>query len=60
MGAFSDRHRETYGVEPICAHLPIAPSTYYAWKGQTVDPMRPSACAQRDATLRPPECDGGK
>jgi transposase InsO family protein len=52
MGAFIDSHREAYGVEPICAHLPIAPSTYYAWKGQTVDPTRRSARAQRDATLR--------
>jgi putative transposase len=53
MGAFIDSHREAYGVEPICAQLPIAPSTYYAWKGQTVDPTRRSARAQRDATLGP-------
>jgi len=53
MGAFIESHRDAYGVEPICAHLPIAPSTYYAWKGQTVDPARRSARAQRDAALRP-------
>jgi putative transposase len=53
MGAFIDSHRKAYGVEPICAHLPIAPSTYYAWKSQTVDPTRRSARAQRDRTLRP-------
>jgi putative transposase len=29
MVAFIGAHRETYGVEPICAVLPIAPSTYY-------------------------------
>jgi putative transposase len=53
MGAFIDTHRDTYGVEPICAHLPIAPSTYYAWKAQTHDPTRRSARAQRDAALQP-------
>ena len=28
MTAFVDEHRAVYGVEPICAELPIAPSTY--------------------------------
>ena len=28
MVAFIDQHRDTYGVEPICAQLPIAPATY--------------------------------
>ena len=32
--AFIDAHREAYGVEPICAVLPIAPSTYYLQKVQ--------------------------
>src|SRR4030042_397502 len=27
---FIDARREEFGVEPICAQLPIAPSTYYA------------------------------
>jgi len=53
MGAFIDTHRAAYGVEPICAQVPIAPSTYYAWKAQVVDPSRRSARAQRDAALRP-------
>jgi putative transposase len=26
--AFIDAHRATFGVEPICAVLPIAPSVY--------------------------------
>jgi putative transposase len=26
---FIDQHRATYGVEPICRVLPIAPSTYF-------------------------------
>jgi len=29
MTDFIDGHRAEYGVEPICAMLPIAPSTYY-------------------------------
>ena len=28
MIAFINEHRDTYGVEPICKVLPIAPSTY--------------------------------
>jgi putative transposase len=53
MVAFIDDHRETYGVEPICAVLPMAPSTYYAHKGRERDPSQCSARAQRDAALRP-------
>ena len=29
MIAFVDDHRGELGVEVICRHLPIAPSTYY-------------------------------
>jgi len=29
MTSFIDEQRGDYGVEPICAVLPIAPSTYY-------------------------------
>lgn len=32
MTAFIDCHKEEFGVEPMCALLPIAPSTYYASK----------------------------
>jgi transposase InsO family protein len=52
MVAFIDDHRVTYGVEPICAVLPIAPSTYYAAKAQQTDPTRRSRRAQRDDVLR--------
>jgi putative transposase len=52
MGAFIEAHRGVYGVEPICAQVPIAPSTYYAWGAQTRDPARRSPRAQRDAALR--------
>ena len=53
MVAFIDTHRATYGVEPICAVLPIAPSTYYEHKARAADPTRRSARAQRDDALRP-------
>ena len=52
MVQFIDQHRKAYGVEPICAVLPIAPSTYFRWKTQQQDPTRRSARAQRDADLR--------
>lgn len=52
MVAFIDAHRDTYGVEPICRVLPIAPSTYYAHKGQAREPTRRSRRAQRDDRLR--------
>lgn len=53
MVRFIDAHRTTYGVEPICAVLPIAPSTYYEHKARQADPARRSARAQRDARLGP-------
>ena len=52
MVAFVDDHREEYGVEPICAVLPIAPSTYYAHKAQEADPDLRPARAKRDEHLR--------
>ena len=52
MVAFIDAHRETYGVEPICAQLPIAPSTYYEAKARQADPARRPARTQRDTGLR--------
>jgi transposase InsO family protein len=51
MVAFIDAHRETYGVEPICAVLPIAPSTYYAHKACEANPRLRSCRAKRDAWL---------
>ena len=52
MIAFIDDHREAYGIEPICKHLPIAPSTYYAHLARRTDPSKASPRAQRDAALR--------
>ena len=52
MVTFIDRHRAVYGVEPICAVLPIAPSTYFRYTRQQQEPTRRSARAQRDDELR--------
>jgi len=52
MVTFIDDHRATYGVAPICAVLPIAPSTYYQAKARAADPSRLPARATRDAVLR--------
>lgn len=52
MVQFIDDHRATFGVEPICAVLPIAPSTYHRHQQQRADPTRRSRRAQRDDVLR--------
>ncbi|MDQ3476289.1 MAG: IS3 family transposase [Actinomycetota bacterium] len=49
--AFIDGHRDRFGVAPICRVLsehgcPIAPSSYYAFRGRT-----PSARSVTDAAL---------
>ena len=53
MIAFIDNHRETYGVEPICKVLPIAPSTYHAHVAKRADSEKLSARAKRDMVLKP-------
>jgi transposase InsO family protein len=52
MVRFIDDHRATYGVEPICAVLPIAPSTYFRVCAQRHDATRCPARAKRDDDLR--------
>ena len=52
MVACVDAQRETYGVESICAQLPIAPSTYWRHKAQQADPTCRSARTQRDEALK--------
>ena len=59
MIAFIDDHRDTYGVEPICRVLPIAPSTYHERVAQRQDPTRLSARARQDALLKA-EINSGK
>jgi transposase InsO family protein len=53
MVRFVDAHREQYGVEPICAVVPIAPSTYYEQKARQADPTRLPVRAARDGRLQP-------
>jgi transposase InsO family protein len=53
MIAFIDDHRGVHGVEPICAVLPIAPSTYHSHAARRADPSRLPARAKRDAGLMP-------
>ena len=50
--SFIDDHRDAYGVEQICAQLPIAPSTYYEQKARQADPGLLPPRTQRDAVLR--------
>ena len=51
MVSFIDAHRAAYGVEPICAVLPIAPSLYYALQVRAREPARRPARTRRDAAL---------
>ena len=49
--AFVDAHRATYGVESICATLPIAPASYYRHGAARRDPARRCARRQQDDRL---------
>src|SRR6267142_2537489 len=51
MVGFIDEHREKFGVEPICAVLPIAPSLYYELKARDRDPHRRPGRTRRDEGL---------
>jgi len=51
MVSFIDEHRDRYGVEPICAQVPIAPSTYYLYKAREADLTKVPARHQRDQVL---------
>jgi len=50
---YIDRHRDEYGVEPICQVLPIAPSTYHRHKDLIRCPEKRSKRSQRDEQLSP-------
>ena len=52
MIAFIEENRDI-GVEPICKHLPIAPSTYYDHLAKRADPDLRSDRFKRDDELRP-------
>ena len=53
MVSFIDAHRAEYGVESICAQLPIAPSQYYEHKAREADPTRLPPRLQHDRGLVP-------
>ena len=52
MVGFIDDHRDLFGVEPICAVLPIAPSTYFLHKAQQHDPTIRSVRERCDEELK--------
>ena len=52
MVRYIDAHKERFGVEPICAVLPIAPSTYYELKAREREPGRYPTRHRRDEELR--------
>ncbi len=51
MSKFIDDHKETFGVEPMCAVLPIAPATYYAAKTRPPS-MRALADQELEAEIK--------
>jgi transposase InsO family protein len=51
MAGFIEAQRAVYGVEPICAVLPIAPATYYEHRARRLDPTRRCGRAKRDEEL---------
>jgi transposase InsO family protein len=50
---FIDRHRDRFGVEPICTTLQFAPSRYWREVARRRDPALCPARHQRDAALVP-------
>jgi transposase InsO family protein len=53
MRAFVDEHRESFGVEPICKVLQVAPSGYRKHAARRRDPSRRCRRALRDERLMP-------
>ena len=53
MNAYIDQHRDTYGVEPICKVLQVAPSAYRRHAARQRNPELRSARAKRDEQLMP-------
>jgi transposase InsO family protein len=51
MIAFVDAHRADYGVEPICAQLPMAPSVYHAHQHRRAHPETAPARVRQDQDL---------
>ena len=53
MYDFIDQQRHTFGIEPICEVLQVAPSAYRRHAARRKDPSLISRRAQRDAALIP-------
>jgi transposase InsO family protein len=53
LRAFIDRHRESFGVEPICKALQVAPSGYRRHAALLREPHKRCARAHRDDILMP-------
>jgi transposase InsO family protein len=53
LNAYIDQHRDTYGVEPICKVLQVAPSAYRRHAARQRNPELRSARAKRDQWLMP-------
>ena len=49
--SFIGEHRGRYGVGPLCAQVPVAPSTYYAYKAREAEPERAPVRVRRDGWL---------
>ena len=52
MTTFIDTHRDVYGVEPICAVLPIAASTCLECRAREADRSPCPTRARQDSQLR--------
>jgi len=48
---YIDRHRDDYGLEPICRVLQMAPSCYWRHAARQRNPQLRTARAVRDASL---------
>ena len=53
MVNFVEENRASYGVEPICDVMPIAPATYYEHRARRLDPEKRSMRQKRDEKLTP-------
>src|SRR5690606_26025925 len=53
LNAYIDRHRDAYGVEPICKALQVAPSAYRGHAARQRNPDLRSVRAKQDEVLRP-------
>ncbi|MEM7708277.1 MAG: IS3 family transposase [Pseudomonadota bacterium] len=53
MIAYIDQHKDRFGVEPLCALLPISSSSYYDYKAREADPDLQPNRWHRDQALKP-------